>query len=132
MREDELVITVDFELSDEVPGLDIGLAVTTSRGVKVFDEALSDHELPRLGPGAYRADMSVPPILNVGDHTVGLWMGTMLEDFLYEPAAASFTLGGSGHDRPDRAVVLGLPFVVRPAVPGAPLAESISAGGDDD
>jgi ABC-type polysaccharide/polyol phosphate transport system ATPase subunit len=116
MREDELRIQVDFDLEHEVPGLDIALAVTTSGGIKVFDEALSDHGLDRLRPGSYCAELAVPPVLNVGDFTVGLWIGTMQEDIIYEPVAVSFTLGGSGNDRPDRLLTLGLPFLVRPVV----------------
>jgi ABC-2 type transport system ATP-binding protein/lipopolysaccharide transport system ATP-binding protein len=119
MRGDELRIQVDFDLAEDVPGLDIALAVTTGNGIKVFDEALSDHGLERLPPGSYCAELAVPSVLNVGDFTVGLWFGTMQEDIIYEPVAVSFTLGGSGNDRPDRLLSLGLPFVVRPAAPMA-------------
>jgi ABC-2 type transport system ATP-binding protein/lipopolysaccharide transport system ATP-binding protein len=114
MRDDELRIRVDFELADEVPGLDLALAVSTSSGIKLFDEALSDHGFERLLPGAYCAELQVPPVLNVGEFTVSLWIGTMHEDLIHEPVAVSFTLGGSGLDRPDRLFALGLPFVVRP------------------
>jgi ABC-type polysaccharide/polyol phosphate transport system ATPase subunit len=114
MRDDPLRIQVEFDLAEEVPGLDIALYVTTHSGIKVFDEALSDHGLERLPPGAYCAELAVPPVLNVGDFSVGLWLGTVHEDLIHEPAAVSFTLSGSGHDRPDRLLALGLPLVVRP------------------
>jgi ABC-type polysaccharide/polyol phosphate transport system ATPase subunit len=114
MRDDPLRIQVEFDLAEEVPGLDIALYVTTHSGIKVFDEALSDHGLERLPPGAYCAELAVPPVLNVGDFSVGLWLGTVHEDLVHEPAAVSFTLSGSGHDRPDRLLALGLPLVVRP------------------
>ena len=55
--------------------------------------------------------MSLPPILNVGQHAVGVWLGTALETFCEEPVAASFELVGSSRGRPDRLVVLDLPFV---------------------
>jgi ABC-2 type transport system ATP-binding protein/lipopolysaccharide transport system ATP-binding protein len=48
----------------------------------------------------------------VGEYTVGVWVGTSTLDLLDEPTAASFTLHGSDHGRPDRAVVLGLPFSI--------------------
>lgn len=122
MRDDELRIRVEFELAEEVPGLDLALALTTSTGVKVFDEVLSDHGGQRIPPGAYCAELSVPPVLNVGDYTIGVWFGTSAHDVLYEPAAMSFTLGGPTQDRPDRLLVLGLPFVIQPtgltAAPG--------------
>jgi ABC-type polysaccharide/polyol phosphate transport system ATPase subunit len=114
MRDDPLRIQVEFDLAEEVPGLDVALYVTTHSGIKVFDEALSDHGLERLPPGAYCAELAVPPVLNVGDFSVGLWLGTVHEDLIHEPAAVSFTLSGSGHDRPDRLLALGLPLVVRP------------------
>jgi hypothetical protein len=44
---------------------------------------------------------------------VGLWVGTTLEDFIHEPAALPFTVSGSGHERPDRLLVLDGSFVVR-------------------
>jgi ABC-type polysaccharide/polyol phosphate transport system ATPase subunit len=115
LRDDPFTIRVEFELAAEVPGLDLALYVTTSGGVRVLDEALSDHGLERFPPGAYCAEMSVPPVLNFGDFSVGLWMGTAQEDILDEPAATTFTLVGTGHDRPDRVLAMTLPFVVRPA-----------------
>jgi ABC-2 type transport system ATP-binding protein/lipopolysaccharide transport system ATP-binding protein len=63
--------------------------------------------------------MSVPPVLNFGDFSVGLWVGTAQEDILDEPAATTFTLVGTGHDRPDRVLAMTLPFVVRPAARSA-------------
>jgi ABC-type polysaccharide/polyol phosphate transport system ATPase subunit len=115
VRDAPLRLQVEFGLSEEVPGLDIALFVTTRHGIRVFDEALSDHGPATIPPGAYCAELSVPPVLNVGDFTVGLWIGTTHEDFVYEPAAASFTLSGNGSDRPERLVALGLPFVLRPS-----------------
>jgi ABC-type polysaccharide/polyol phosphate transport system ATPase subunit len=114
LREDALTIRVEFDLAEEVPGLDLALYVTTYGGVRVLDEALSDHGLERLTPGTYCAELSVPPVLNFGDFSVGLWVGTALHDILHEPTAATFTLVGTGHDRPDRVLVMNLPFAVRP------------------
>jgi ABC-2 type transport system ATP-binding protein/lipopolysaccharide transport system ATP-binding protein len=114
MRDDPLRIQVEFDLAEEVPGLDVALYVTTSNGIKVFDEALSDHGPPRLPVGSHCAELAVPPMLNVGDFTVGVWIGTVHEDLVHEPAAASFSLNGDGQDRPDRLLALRLPFAVHP------------------
>jgi ABC-2 type transport system ATP-binding protein/lipopolysaccharide transport system ATP-binding protein len=116
LRDDPFTIRVEFEVASEVPGLDIALYMTTPGGVRVLDEALSDHGLQRFTPGAYCAEMSVPPVLNFGDFSVGVWMGTAQEDILDESSATTFTLVGTGHDRPDRVLAMTLPFVVRPAV----------------
>jgi ABC-2 type transport system ATP-binding protein/lipopolysaccharide transport system ATP-binding protein len=118
-REDPFVIRVEFDLAEEVPGLDLTLFATTPTGVRVFDEALSDHGTVQLGAGSYRAELTVPPVLNFGDFTVGLWMGTMHRDLIHEPALTTFTLVGTGHDRPERTLVLNAPFEIRPASPAS-------------
>ena len=59
-------------------------------------------------PGWVVADTSLdsllPAMLNVGDFTVGVWLGTAHEELLDQPAAATFTLHGSNQGRPDRVV----------------------------
>ena len=54
----------------------------------------------------------MPPVLNVGEFAVGVWFGTSHEDFLYEPAAASFSLHGGDLGRPPRVLDLNLPVAV--------------------
>ncbi|HMA46454.1 MAG TPA: hypothetical protein VKP11_04535 [Frankiaceae bacterium] len=124
LRDDPLRIQVVFDVTDEVPGLDVAVYVTTHGGVRVLDETLSDHARPRLAPGAYLAEVEVPPLLNVGDFTVGVWFGTAHDEILDEPAAAPFSLHGSHRGRPDRVVVLNLPVSVRPL----PVERSAEAG----
>ncbi len=114
LREDPLCIDVLFDLSEEIPGFDLAIYVTTSNGVRVFDETLSDHTYARLRAGRYRAEMKIPPVLNHGDYTVGVWFGTMYDDMVHEPTAASFTLHGNNQRRPERIVVLNLPISVEP------------------
>ena len=113
MRGDRLRIDVDFDVKEEIPGLDLSILVTAAGGARVFDESLSDGKVTRFDAGAYRAELCVPALLNSGDYLVGVWFGTQHEDFLYEPAAVPFTVHGSDSGRPDRLVVLDLPFVVR-------------------
>jgi ABC-type polysaccharide/polyol phosphate transport system ATPase subunit len=114
LRDDTLRVRVHFELTEDVPDFDLALYLTTARGIRVLDEALSDHQHGRLTPGRYCAEMDVPPILNVGDFAVGLWSGTSTSTFMDEPAAATFSLHGGDHSRPARAVVLNLPIRVAP------------------
>ncbi len=112
LRTDRLRIEVDLELSEEIPGLDLAVWITTSSGVRVLDEVLSDRLQLRFPGGRHRAALAVPPVLNVGNFTVGLWVGTAHEEFIAEPVVTSFTLHGSDLGRPQRTVVLELPFVV--------------------
>jgi ABC-type polysaccharide/polyol phosphate transport system ATPase subunit len=113
MRGDPLLIQVDFDVAEETPGLDLAIVVTAISGARVFDEVLSDNTTTRFTAGGYRAEVCVPALLNSGDYMVGLWFGTQHEQFMDEPAAAPFTVHGSDSGRPDRLVVLDLPFVVR-------------------
>jgi ABC-type polysaccharide/polyol phosphate transport system ATPase subunit len=112
LREDTVRIAVDFELEKDVPDFDLALYVTNHSGVRVFDEALSDQSPGRLSAGRYRAEMEIPPLLNVGKFSVGLWAGNTGSSWLDEPAAANFTLQGHDRNRPQRTVVLDLPIKV--------------------
>lgn len=112
MRGDRLRIEVDFEVTDPVPGLDLAISVTAEGGTRVLDELVSDSGIGRLARGAFRATLAVPPLLNIGEFSVGVWFGTSYEDFLYEPAAATFSLHGSDNGRPPRVLNLNLPIAV--------------------
>ena len=112
MRGDRLRIEVDLEVTDPVPGLDLAITLTSEGGTRVLDELVSDSGGGRLGVGAQRATLVVPPLLNVGGFTVGVWLGTSHEEFLYEPTAARFVLHGSDQDRPERLLAMNLPISV--------------------
>jgi hypothetical protein len=59
-------------------------------------------------------------------------MGTMQRDFVHEPALTTFTLVGTGHDRPERALVLNAPFEIRAASPAPDRAGSRTGELEDD
>jgi ABC-type polysaccharide/polyol phosphate transport system ATPase subunit len=112
MRRDRLRIETEFEVTEDLPGLDLAVLVTSSGGVRVIDEKVSDRSPLRLSPGRYRVSLALPPVLNVGGYTAGVWMGTPYEDLFDLPTAVPFTLHGSDLERPDRVLVLDLPFAV--------------------
>ncbi len=114
MQEEELRVEVDFELAEEIPGLDCAVNLTTSTGVRVLDQALSDSGQRRLPKGRYRVQLVVPPILNVGTYAVGVYFGTQLSDLVDEPGVVSFTLHGSDHGRPGRVLISNFPMAVHP------------------
>jgi hypothetical protein len=64
----------------------------------------------QLGIGDHQFTLDLPPVLNVGQHVVGVWVGTSTVTLIDDPSVASFELFGSTRGRPDRAVVLDLPF----------------------
>jgi hypothetical protein len=73
-------------------------------------------------PGEYVASLQVPPMLNVGDYTVGVWFGTAYETILQEMTLHRFRLEGDVKHRPKRIVDLGLPWkIVRVTEHAGPL-----------
>lgn len=112
MRGDEIRVEVDFDVTEEVPGLDLAVVVSARTGACLFDELLSDSSVMRFPVGAYRAEVCLPALLNSGDYLLGLWFGTQHDDFLDEPGAVPFTVHGADSSRSERMLVLGLPFVV--------------------
>jgi ABC-type polysaccharide/polyol phosphate transport system ATPase subunit len=115
MRRDlPLTIEVRFSVRAPVPGLDLAAFIVNVRGVEVLSEAWGDTAPVRPSdPGMYVARLEVPPVLNVGDYVVGLWMGSAYETLLLEPAAGRIRLDGDPKGRPHRLIDLGLPWEVR-------------------
>jgi ABC-type polysaccharide/polyol phosphate transport system ATPase subunit len=115
-RADPLSVVARVHLRRRAVGLDLSVYVTSIRGVTVLDEAWRDTDDDRvLDPGTYDLRLRVPPVLNVGEYAVGVWLGEGEVTLFEEPSAALFSLEGSTANRPDRAVVLSLPWDVRPA-----------------
>jgi ABC-type polysaccharide/polyol phosphate transport system ATPase subunit len=114
MREDPIRVVLDMDVVEAQLGLDVGIFISSAKGVQVLDEKLSDGQEVRFHTGRTQVILDVPPVLNAGEHYVGIWVGTSTQTFVYEPTAAAFTLHGSDGGRPDRAVVLDLPFSIKP------------------
>jgi ABC-2 type transport system ATP-binding protein/lipopolysaccharide transport system ATP-binding protein len=112
MRGDQIRLELEFDVTEDLPGLDLALIVTTRTGVRVLDEMLSDRLAGPLSRGRYRVSLSVPALLNVGDYVAGLWFGTPHEDLLDLPLATPFTVHGTDLDRPQRILILASAFVV--------------------
>jgi ABC-2 type transport system ATP-binding protein/lipopolysaccharide transport system ATP-binding protein len=110
LRDDPLCISVDLAVSEEQLGLDIAVYLTNARGVRVLDEVLSDSLAERFRPGSHQVTLDLPPVLNVGQYAVGVWIGTATTTVVDEPAVTTFELIGSDRGRLDRAVVLDLAF----------------------
>jgi ABC-type polysaccharide/polyol phosphate transport system ATPase subunit len=114
MRRDQpFAVEVRFAVLHRVPGLGVGVYISTGRGTEVINEGWFDSARHRPNdPGEYVARIDIPPILNLGDYMVGVWIGTTYETLLDNPTAAAFRLDGDQHDRWRRAVVLGLPWTI--------------------
>jgi len=113
-RDRPFAVEVAFLVRAAVPGLDVGVHLYNMRGVEVLSEAWGDAVLDRQSePGTYVARVEIPPLLNVGDYTVGVWIGTRYDTFVQETTLYRFRLEGDVRGRPRRIVSLGLPWDVR-------------------
>ena len=101
-------IQIDVVVNDVVPGLDACGLVTTTGGVQLLNEALSDTgqdgEFP---PGRHRWRCPIPPILTPGEYVVGVWLGTAYDTMQFEERVLTFAVDGDDSGRPLRLVRLG-------------------------
>jgi ABC-type polysaccharide/polyol phosphate transport system ATPase subunit len=114
LRDEPFDIELRFSVRAQVPGLDVAFWVANSFGTEILREGWFDSAADRpTAPGEYVATVRVPPVLNVGDYTVGVWIGSAYETLVDEPGTRRFRLQGEIRNRPARAVVLDLPWEVR-------------------
>jgi ABC-type polysaccharide/polyol phosphate transport system ATPase subunit len=113
-RDRPFTVEVRFLVRAAVPGLDVGVHLYNMQGVEVLSEAWGDTVPDRQSaPGEYLARVEIPPLLNVGDYVLGVWIGTRYDTFVQETALYRFRLEGDVRGRPRRIVSLALPWQVR-------------------
>jgi ABC-type polysaccharide/polyol phosphate transport system ATPase subunit len=113
-RDQPFTVEVRFSVRTSVPGLDLSAPITNMHGVEILCEGWGDTVAVRPGdPGTYVARLEVPPVLNVGEYVVGIWIGTRYDTFLEEATAARIRLEGDVKGRPRRLVDLQLPWDVQ-------------------
>ena len=112
-RDDPFSVELRFSVRHPIPGLGVGVHISTLAGVEVINEGWFDTERRRPSRrGTYIARIDIPSLLNVGEYVVGVWIGTMYETLVDQRTAVAFRLVGDQNDRPKRAVVLRLPWTV--------------------
>jgi len=115
-RDEPFTIEVVVSVREPVRDLNLAVQVRTLRGVPVLNEAISDHPELQLGtPGEHVLRLEIPPVLNAGDYSVGLWLGTDFEDLAWEEDVVSIHLEGGVEGRPDRVLQLRLPWEIESA-----------------
>jgi ABC-type polysaccharide/polyol phosphate transport system ATPase subunit len=113
-RDQPFTVEVRFVVRTAVPGLDVAVHLYNIHGVEVLSEAWGDTAFDRPNdPAEYIARVQIPPLLNVGDYTVGVWIGTRYDTFVQETALRRFRLEGDVRGRPRRIMSLELPWEVR-------------------
>ena len=120
-RTEPFEIALRFSVIERIPGLDVSAYLINSRGVHVFHEGWADHA--SLGesigaPGEYEAVLTVPAVLPAGEYTLGVWIGTEVEDLFWEEPLR-FRLQPTSHDREEairrsRVIQLSSPWRVSP------------------
>jgi ABC-2 type transport system ATP-binding protein/lipopolysaccharide transport system ATP-binding protein len=114
-RDAPFTIEVDYVAHEPVAGLALSVYVQNLRDVRVVDESWVDRWPEGRGEaGAHRARVTIPPVLNVGDHTVGVWMGTGYEELVWADAAVRFRLDGDSQGRAERVTRLDAAWRVDP------------------
>lgn len=112
-RHQPFTVEVCFILREEVVGLDVAAYVQNLKGQRLVDEAWSDVAPDTLAPpGAYRARLTIPPVLNAGDYTVGVWIGSSHDTLAWENEVLAFRLEGSANGRSERVLQLSLAWHV--------------------
>jgi ABC-type polysaccharide/polyol phosphate transport system ATPase subunit len=110
-RDLPFTVEMGFTVREPVPGLDFTVFVETLRGVRVLDEGWTDTNAPRTAePGDYVARVSVPPILNPGDYSLGFYFGSPYGGIVSEEDVVRFRLEGNSRGRDGRLVQLNLPW----------------------
>jgi ABC-type polysaccharide/polyol phosphate transport system ATPase subunit len=112
-RDQPVVIEVRYSLTATVLGFDLAAFVCRTDGPEVLCESWADTAADRAGErGMYVARLQIPPLLNVGEYVVDLWVGDPYETFIHERTVQRFRLVGDPQNRMDRLVVLRLPWHV--------------------
>jgi ABC-type polysaccharide/polyol phosphate transport system ATPase subunit len=118
-RDQPFTVEVRFVLRAAVPGLDVAVHLYNVAGVEVLSEAWGDTTFDRPNdPAEYLARLQIPPVLNVGEYTVGVWVGTRYDTFVQETSLGRFRLDGDVRGRPRRIMSLALPWDVRKVAEG--------------
>ena len=113
-RHDPFTIEICFAVHDRVPALDLSAVVTNLRGLRMLDEAWSDRSSSRVvGPGTYTAQLEVPPVLNVGEYSLSVWIGSAYDDYVWADGPITFRLDGGTSNRDERLLQMSLPWSVR-------------------
>jgi ABC-2 type transport system ATP-binding protein/lipopolysaccharide transport system ATP-binding protein len=119
-RSEAFVVEVDFLLERDVPDLNLSALVDTLSGARLLDEAWSEADPPLLRrAGKYHLRLTVPPVLNAGEYTLSLWIGTPYETFVWADSLVTFRLEGSSNGRPERILQLALPWSTDFRPPGS-------------
>ncbi|MET0326266.1 MAG: ABC transporter ATP-binding protein [Ilumatobacteraceae bacterium] len=92
-------ISLEVVVREPGIGLDVGVTVSTVRGVRLFGETVVESKhAPIDAPGRYRLRAGIPRILMPGSYCVDLWLGDAYETIEWHERVVTFTVATT--DRP--------------------------------
>lgn len=85
-RDEPVTIRLSFVTSERIPGLDVGIRLTSRNGTVVLDENLSDVQpIGRLDEAErYEASLTVPAVLPSGEYVASVWIAAWVGSTVYE------------------------------------------------
>jgi hypothetical protein len=86
-RDQPFGVRLRYAVRATTRGLDVGVRLTTSRGVRVLDETWSDSTAGvahTAGKGTWEISLIVPPVLAAEEYTVGVSIGSPFDRFVDE------------------------------------------------
>jgi ABC-type polysaccharide/polyol phosphate transport system ATPase subunit len=100
-------IRAEIIANEPIPGLDVSFLISTSGGIGILDEALSDVEAGVLSaPGRYSVACRLPAILTPGEYTISVWLGSVYEDIEQHDNVLNFRVEGDNLGRVRRLVAI--------------------------
>jgi ABC-2 type transport system ATP-binding protein/lipopolysaccharide transport system ATP-binding protein len=87
VRDRPFAIRIRFAVRRNVGAVDVGVAVFTSRGIRVLEENWSDTTdgmAPADGPGVWDVSLLVPPLLAPSDYGIAVTIASPYEEFVDE------------------------------------------------
>jgi ABC-type polysaccharide/polyol phosphate transport system ATPase subunit len=87
IRDRPFGVRLRFVVRANVRGLDVGVRLATSRGIRVLDESWSDSTggvPPSAGIGTWEISLIVPPVLAADEYTVGVTIASPFDRFVDE------------------------------------------------
>jgi ABC-type polysaccharide/polyol phosphate transport system ATPase subunit len=87
VRDRPFAVRLRFAVRANVGGIDVGVRLTTSRGVRVVEESWSDSTdgvTPAEGTGTWEVSVAVPPVLAPDEYTLGVTVASPFDRFVDE------------------------------------------------
>jgi ABC-type polysaccharide/polyol phosphate transport system ATPase subunit len=135
VRDRPFGVRIRFVVRQNVGGIDVGVHLITSRGVRVLEENWSDGTggvTPTAGTGTWELSLLVPSVLAADEYTVGVSIASPFEEFVDEEVL-KFRLWPRPDDRrelTERSRIVQVPVTWRQELVGQAIADAGAPPGE--